>query len=100
MPRLLFPFRYGSVPAAVSVVTEAPIPSRWANVSGVATNWRAADAALQTPRFEAVRWQSGRQQWNNAPLGGGSAYEVSPQFPFLVSPDGTVVVASEATLSK
>jgi hypothetical protein len=55
MPRLLFPFRYGSVPAVVPPIP--PPPPRWTNLAGAATNW-ITDNVSTVRQFHRVHPQT------------------------------------------
>src|SRR5688572_14040856 len=100
MPRLLFPFRFGSVPAVPSTESQAEAvaattPSRWANLAATATNWVAGAKALAVPRFEHVYATALRNPWSGgADVGVQSAYRINDEFPFLLDGSATFDSAS------
>jgi hypothetical protein len=98
VPRLLFPFRFGNIPADASSATTSAAAStgRWSSVVGTAAAWAAQGAAL-LPRFEHVYPNVGRAVWSGgADTGVNTAYRINDEFPFII--DGTVTHDSESSI--
>jgi hypothetical protein len=100
MPRLFrFPFRFGSVSDASSVVTTPASPSspggvasRWASISGTAARWAGGAAAIR--QFHRIHVQTAQTFGASVNF----AYRVNDAFPLKVRDNGDHIhVASTIT---